>query len=47
MKKLISSLQCKKTKATNMARMQLHIKSMNCFSPLGDYNNCGACYADE
>ncbi|CAN5884807.1 hypothetical protein BH11BAC4_BH11BAC4_00390 [soil metagenome] len=30
-----------------MARTQLHIEALNCFSPKADYNNCGACYADE
>ncbi len=32
---------------TNMLRISQHIEAMNCFSPKGDYNNCGACYADE
>jgi hypothetical protein len=30
-----------------MLRIELHIEAMNCFSPKGDYNNCGACYANE
>jgi hypothetical protein len=31
-----------------MLRIQLHIEMANCFSsPKGDYNNSGACYADE
>jgi hypothetical protein len=42
-------LHCKtKLKTTNMLRIQLHIETANCFSsPKGDYNNSGACYADE
>jgi hypothetical protein len=42
-------LHCKTTlKITNMLRIQLHIEMANCFSsPKGDYNNSGACYADE
>jgi flagellar motor switch protein FliM len=48
-KKINSSLHRKtKLKTTNMLRIQLHIETANCFSsPKGDYNNCGACYADE
>ncbi len=31
-----------------MLRIQLHIEAANWFSsPMVDYNNCGACYADE
>jgi hypothetical protein len=30
-----------------MLSIQLHIEAMNCFIPKGDYNSCGACYADE
>jgi hypothetical protein len=48
-KKKISSLHCKtKLKQQIMLRIQLHIETANCFSsPKGDYNNSGACYADE
>ncbi len=38
----------KKYKQQNVLRNQLHIKKANCFSsPMVDYNNSGACYADE
>jgi len=48
MKKINSSLHCKTNfKITNMSRIQLHITALNCFSPKRDYNDCGACYADE
>ncbi len=49
-------MHCKtKIKNNDMLRIQLHIKTANCrkspvansLSPKGDYNNCGACYADE
>jgi hypothetical protein len=48
-KKINSSLHRKtKLKTTNMLRIQLHIEMANCFSsPKVDYNNSGACYAEE
>jgi hypothetical protein len=30
-----------------MLRIQLHIATVNWFSPKGDYSVCGACMADE
>jgi hypothetical protein len=45
--KFIFALQTIIKKQQNMLRIQLHIEAMNCFSPKGDYNNCGACYAEE
>ena len=30
-----------------MLRIQLHIETVNWFSPKGDDTSCGACYAGE
>ncbi|RZS72298.1 hypothetical protein EV199_4216 [Pseudobacter ginsenosidimutans] len=30
-----------------MQRIDLHIETVNGFSPKGGYSVCGACYADE
>lgn len=46
-KKIDSSLHCKKLVITNMTRIQLHIKAVNSFSPKSDYTVCGACYVVE
>ena len=43
-KKLFSSLH---PQISNMQRRQLHIESLNLFSPKGDATDSGACYAAE
>jgi hypothetical protein len=44
-KKIFSSLHPQKI--TNVLRIQLHIETVNWFSPKGDYTDCGACNAEE